>query len=97
MWLAIIIVCFIPKHLEVTWEYYLRLLSSSLFILDKKSGASVRRFEFVIEGGLNYRMSSSSTSNTRAANGGIAAPAPRSPYAKSCGMYSFHLEPTGIS
>ena len=29
--------------------------------------------------------------------GGIAAPAPRSPYARSCGMYSFHLEPTGIS
>lgn len=35
-------------YIEVTWIYYLRLFSSSLFILDKKSGASERRFEFVL-------------------------------------------------
>ncbi len=29
-------------------------------------------------------------------NGGMDAPAPRSPYASSCGIVSSHLEPTGI-
>ena len=32
----------------------------------------------------------------RVLNGGMDAPAPRSPYASSCGIVSSHLEPTGI-
>ena len=45
----------------------------------------------------NYRTSKSSTTKINAANGGIDAPAPYSPYPKLYGMNNLYFDPSLIN